>query len=101
MTKRPAGPTRERMYARVTGRVQGVGFRYWTLREANGLGLVGWVANGDDERSVQLVAEGAPEALDMLERLLGSGPAAARVERVDVRREPAQGGLARFEIARS
>jgi acylphosphatase len=89
------------MYARVTGRVQGVGFRYWTLHQANGLGLVGWVANGDDDRSVQLVAEGAPEALNMLERLLHSGPGAARVESVAARREPAQGGLARFEIARS
>jgi acylphosphatase len=89
------------MYARVTGRVQGVGYRYWTLHQANGLGLVGWVANGDDDRSVQLVAEGAPEALDMLERLLHLGPGAASVERVDARREPAQGGLARFEIGRS
>jgi acylphosphatase len=89
------------MYAHVVGRVQGVGYRYWTLHQAHGLGLVGWVANGEDERSVQILAEGPPAALDMLERLLRGGPAAAHVERVDARREPAQGGLDRFEIARS
>jgi acylphosphatase len=89
------------MTARVTGRVQGVGFRWWSRRQAEALGLVGWVMNGDDERSVELVAEGRPEALDELERLLRGGPDSARVEQVDARRSPASGEFDRFGIMRS
>jgi len=89
------------MSARITGRVQGVGFRWWSRRHAEALGLVGWVMNGDDERSVELVAEGRPEALDELERRLRAGPDSARVEQVDVRRSPASGEFDRFGITRS
>lgn len=90
----------ERLTARVSGRVQGVGFRWWTLRRAEDLGLVGWVMNAPDERSVELVAEGPSEDLDELERLLRIGPNGARVERVDARREPASGEFDRFGIMR-
>ena len=48
----------ERLTARITGRVQGVGFRWWVRRHADALGLSGWVMNADDERAVDLVAEG-------------------------------------------
>jgi acylphosphatase len=89
------------MTARVTGRVQGVGFRWWSRRQAETLGLVGWVMNGDDERSVELVAEGRPDALDELERRLRAGPDSARVEQVDVRRSPPSGEFDRFGIMRS
>jgi acylphosphatase len=89
------------MTARVTGRVQGVGFRWWSRRQAETLGLVGWVMNGDDERSVELVAEGRPDALDELERRLRAGPDSARVEQVDARRSPASGEFDRFGIMRS
>jgi acylphosphatase len=88
------------MVARILGRVQGVGFRWWVRSRAEGLGLTGWVANDDDERSVSLVAEGPPELLDELERLLRIGPSSARVEGVEARREPATGGFGRFEISR-
>lgn len=91
----------ERLAARVTGRVQGVGFRWWIRRQADELGLTGWVMNGDDERSVELVAEGPPEALDQLERLLHAGPSGARVEMVDARREPASNEFDGFGIVRS
>ncbi len=90
-----------RMRARVTGRVQGVGFRWWTLRQAQSLGLVGWVMNHDDERSVELLAEGRPVALDALERLLHQGPPGAWVDRVDATREAASGEYTRFSISRS
>ncbi len=59
--------------ARVTGVVQGVGFRYATVHEARRLGLTGWVRNTDDG-AVEVLAEGAPEdvaALTVL-RLTGS-----------------------------
>lgn len=54
---------------RVRGRVQGVGFRYWTQEEAERLGLVGWVRNEADG-SVRALFSGAEEAVaEMLERL--------------------------------
>lgn len=91
----------ERLTARITGRVQGVGFRWWVRRHADELGLVGWVMNADDDRSVEIVAEGDGSALGELERLLRIGPSGARVESVDVRRSPASGEFDRFGIVRS
>lgn len=93
-------PLMERLTARVSGRVQGVGFRYWARAVAERLALAGWVMNGDDERSVELLAEGSPAALDQLERLLHRGPPGAIVELVEVQRGPASGAYARFEITR-
>ncbi len=91
----------ERLTARVTGRVQGVGFRWWVRRHAEGLGLVGWVMNGDDERSVDVVAEGPDPALARLEQLLNGGPSGARVESVEAHRGPVSGEFDRFGIIRS
>jgi len=90
----------ERLTARITGRVQGVGFRWWVRSHAEALGLTGWVMNANDERSVELVAEGPAEALDELERLIGRGPSGAFVEAVERRREPASGEFDRFGIVR-
>lgn len=91
----------ERLQARVSGRVQGVGFRYWTVRQATSLGLVGWVMNRDEENAVELVAEGDPVALDALERLLRRGPPGSRVDHLDASRSPASGEFTRFQITRS
>jgi acylphosphatase len=88
------------MTARVTGRVQGVGFRWWVRRQADTLELTGWVMNADEERAVELVAEGSPESLDELERRLWSGPDGARVEAVSTQRGPASGEFERFGIVR-
>ena len=93
--------SRERLSARVIGRVQGVGFRWWARRQADELDLVGWVMTADDERSVELVAEGDPEALAELERRLAQGPPGARVEQVEARRLAASGEYERFGIVRS
>jgi acylphosphatase len=71
----------ERRSYRITGLVQGVGFRWWARDAASGLGLRGRVRNAPDG-TVRLDAEGPPEALDRLERLLRRGPAAARVDDV-------------------
>ena len=91
----------ERLTARITGRVQGVGFRWWVQRQAQELGLTGWVMNADDERAVELVAEGSTRDLDELERLLADGPSGARVEAVERERGPASGEFSRFGITRS
>lgn len=67
----------------VSGRVQGVGFRHWTVRRASALGLTGWVRNRRDGR-VEVLAYGDKGALDTLERDLAGGPPAADVAGVDV-----------------
>jgi acylphosphatase len=95
---RVSGP--ERLTARIVGRVQGVGYRWWAQDLAQRLELVGWVRNADDDRAVELVAEGNAADLDVLQRELESGPRAARVEEVIAHRSPAGGGLTRFEIRR-
>ena len=91
----------ERVTARITGRVQGVGYRWWVRRQAEALRLTGWVMNADEERAVELVAEGSPDSLEELERRLWSGPDGARVEHVTSRRGPASGEFERFGIVRS
>jgi acylphosphatase len=90
----------ERLTALVRGRVQGVGYRWWAVDVATGLGLVGFVRNADDDEAVEVVAEGSPAALDRFQAELARGPSAARVDDVDSTREPAAGGLIRFEIRR-
>jgi acylphosphatase len=66
----------------VSGRVQGVGFRWFVMREAQRLGLRGFARNLRDG-SVEVVASGTPVALAALERALGRGPALAQVDRVE------------------
>lgn len=74
-------PRTERLEAVVTGRVQGVGFRRYVRGWARRLELGGWVRN-EPNGTVHLVAEGGPEALDRLSRLLWGGPPGARVDDV-------------------
>jgi len=68
--------------ARISGRVQGVWFRAWTVQEARALGLDGWVRNCRDG-TVEAVFRGSPEAVDAMLALCGQGPPDARVLRVD------------------
>ncbi|HSH74413.1 MAG TPA: acylphosphatase [Longimicrobiales bacterium] len=68
---------------RVVGRVQGVGFRWWTRRTAARLGLDGIVRNLPDG-SVEVHAVGSEAELERLREALTRGPAASRVEGVEV-----------------
>jgi acylphosphatase len=70
-----------RLDAVVRGRVQGVGFRYFVMREARRLGLDGWISNEADG-SVRVVADGPRESLEVLLEALREGPPASIVERV-------------------
>jgi len=65
----------------VRGRVQGVGFRWFVVREAARLAVRGWTRNLPDG-SVEVVAAGEQDALDALCRRLGEGPPASRVAEV-------------------
>ena len=67
---------------RVHGRVQGVGFRWWTRRRASDLGLRGTVRNRPDG-SVEVHAAGEPETLRAFAAELAVGPPMARVDGVD------------------
>lgn len=87
----------QRLDARVTGRVHGVGFRYFVLREATALGLTGWVAN-DADGTVHCVAEGPRERLDALLDLLQEGPPAAIVDAVSEAWMPATGSFGTFGV---
>jgi len=66
----------------VSGRVQGVGFRYFTEDQARLEGLSGHVRNLPDGR-VEIVAEGDSEAVERFERAVRRGPPGARVERCE------------------
>jgi acylphosphatase len=81
----------------VTGRVQGVGFRYFAWAEAVREGLHGWVRNAADG-GLEIAAEGDREALDRFERAVRRGPPAARVEGVDVTDVGAGGRDTGFEV---
>jgi acylphosphatase len=81
---------------RIAGRVQGVGYRYWTERVAGELGLSGWVRNRRDG-TVEALFSGPPdEVVQMIERCR-DGPPSAQVTSVDIvenAAEPAPG----FEV---
>ncbi len=62
----------------VSGRVQGVGFRWHARQRAAQLGVVGWVRN-TASGMVEVHAEGDEEAVDSLVEWLATGPAAAHV----------------------
>ncbi len=67
----------------ISGRVQGVGFRYFAEAAASREGIHGWVRNLPNGR-VEASAEGDAEAVDRFEARLHHGPAGARVDRVEV-----------------
>lgn len=68
---------------RISGRVQGVGYRAFAARAGRALRLRGGARNLDDGR-VEIIATGAVHALDRLEAALGEGTSLSRVSRVDV-----------------
>ena len=65
----------------VSGRVQGVGFRYFTLRRARELDITGWVRNRYDGK-VEIEAEGTREGLERFLAEIQKGPPASRVTHI-------------------
>jgi len=66
----------------VRGRVQGVGYRYFVLRQAEALGVAGYARNRPDG-TVEVVAEGADDVLASFEERLREGPSFSAVENLD------------------
>ena len=79
----------------IHGRVQGVFFRDSMRREAQRLGIAGWVRNRSDG-TVEAVVQGESAAVDVMLRWAQRGPELARVERVEVM--PSDGTYTSFEI---
>jgi len=77
------GAGRKSVLVRIRGRVQGVWFRAWAVKEASALMLDGWVRNRKDG-SVEAAFAGAPDAVDEILRRCHEGPPAARVDAVEV-----------------
>ena len=82
----------------VSGRVQGVFFRAWTVEQAERLQVKGWVRNCPDG-SVQAHLEGEDTAINWLIDLIGDGPPSARVASVRVREADVEGAEG-FEVRR-
>lgn len=83
----------------VRGRVQGVGFRWWTRTRARRLGLVGYARNTDDGR-VEIVAQGPGSAVERLETLLREVPSSVgrpgQVDDVTVQHASPRSGMSDF-----
>lgn len=87
----------KRLHAVVSGRVQGVGYRYFALEEAMHLGLTGWVRN-DPSGDVEVLAEGPQSELETYLDALWQGPATARVRTVSAEWSPASREFYNFQV---
>jgi len=87
----------QELHALVHGRVQGVGFRYFVIHRALGLGLRGYARN-TSEGSVEVLAQGPRPALEHLLALLRRGPAAADVHEVEISWRQPSGHFSGFHV---
>jgi acylphosphatase len=87
----------KRVHVYVTGTVQGVSFRYYTLQEATRAGATGWVRNLPDGR-VEAVFEGSEAAVERVVAWCRQGPRGARVEQVEILPETPTGEFQGFRI---
>lgn len=83
----------------VSGRVQGVGFRYFVHDAARREGVTGYVRNLPDGR-VEALVEGDLEAVTRVERAIRSGPGGARVEHVEADALMPSGSYTSFRVTR-
>ena len=77
---------------RITGRVQGVGYRAWMMRRASGFGLRGWVRNRADG-SVEALVTGDDDRVAAIVEACREGPFGARVSNVAVSEAADDGGI--------
>lgn len=91
---------KQRLHVYLHGRVQGVGFRHFTMRTAGELGVSGWVRNLFDGR-VEVVAEGKRQRLEELLRALRRGPTSANVVKVEEEWGQATGEFTGFSVRRT
>ena len=90
----------QRVHIVVEGRVQGVGFRYFTIEIANRFDITGWVRNTHNQE-VEITAEGSREKLDQFVALIQRGPNAGFVKTLRIQWFTATGEFKRFSIVSS
>jgi len=90
-------PDMVRLHAKIHGQVQGVSFRYYALRQAQLLGVNGWIRNRWDG-CVEVVAEGERRRVSEFLSWLHRGPPAAEVTQVDEQWETPQDEFEQFEV---
>jgi acylphosphatase len=86
-----------RAHVLISGRVQGVSFRYYTMEEARRRNLTGWVRNLWDGR-VEAVFEGEPDQVEAMLAWCGHGPGSASVSDVKVTQGAPTGEFENFRI---
>jgi acylphosphatase len=86
----------ETIMVKITGRVQGVGFRVAAVRHAHLLGITGWVRNAPDG-SVDALLQGSHDQVDRMLSWLHVGPPSARVTQVESAEELTERYFDRFE----
>jgi acylphosphatase len=96
MKKLPDNHTIETVSVRITGHVQGVGFRAAAVRQAHALKVTGWVRNNSDN-SVEAVLQGEHEQVDRMLSWLLMGPPAARIAAVESQEMLTERHFDRFE----
>ncbi|WP_169568550.1 acylphosphatase [Sneathiella limimaris] len=84
------------VHARITGRVQGVGYRAWTVDTARKLGVTGWVRNRLDG-SVEAVFQGGEDRLLKMQEKCWDGPLLARVKDIQTKSVGVDESLRGFE----
>lgn len=85
------------LHCHIKGRVQGVGFRYFVMNEAENRSLSGWVRN-TDSGEVEVVLSGAKPFIESMLSALQQGPPLARILRVEFDWEEPDPALKGFEI---
>ncbi|MEK7649613.1 MAG: acylphosphatase [Patescibacteria group bacterium] len=86
-----------RIMIKITGRVQGVSFRFYTKQKADELHLVGFVKNNPDD-SVDIIAEGDRAALEKLAVWVARGPEFSTVDQCETAWGEYSGEYSSFEI---
>ena len=86
-----------RIHIWISGVVQGVGFRYFTVRKARELGVLGWVRNTPDG-TVEIVAEGEKWQLEEFTKNVKTGPSLSSVTGIEVKEEEYQDEFEGFEV---
>jgi len=90
--------SKKRVHLLIEGRVQGVGFRYFTLNIANQFGIVGWVRNTHRDE-VEIIAEGEMDVLENWIQQVKRGPAHSEVINIKINWYEATGEFSMFSIA--
>jgi len=90
-------PVLARAHLKIHGKVQNVGFRFYTHRKAAASGLTGWVRNSNDTQ-VEIVMEGDKKRIEECIETCRRGPLFSQVEKIELEWQKPTGEFKRFEV---